>query len=359
MDSKLAIYAENGASIHNIGRILSYDQKINTNYGGILITGINNPLIRNDNLIGLKGYLNSYVNFINDGQIEMGATEHILAIPINIAGLIPTGIIFGDYSKYVINALNSNIENNGTITTGIDKVKKGSYFCDSFGFQEVEFDSSKSINKLETELKEMNVEQIREEYPVGTKIELINMDGESYMYPGLKGEVKSVDDIGQIHMKWENGSSLALNVGVDSFEKIEEKNKISVLLVEPFKEPKMIEIEDDLDAMQEIVGGYIEEYMPFEDDVAIVCNEEGKMRGLPLNRAIYLDSDPGKRNISDIIAGKFFVCYAPPESENFLSLPDDLAKKYDEKFKSPERFFKRDNEIVAIPFKPKSKEMER
>ena len=38
--------------------------------------------------------------------------------------------------------------------------KKGSYFCDSFGFQEVEFDSSKSINKLETELKEMNVEQI-------------------------------------------------------------------------------------------------------------------------------------------------------------------------------------------------------
>ena len=240
-----------------------------------------------------------------------------------------------------------------------DEVKKGSYFCDSFGFQEVVFDSRKSINKLETELKEMNVEQIREEYPVGTKIELINMDGESHMYPGLKGEVKSVDDIGQIHMRWENGSSLALNVGVDSFEKIEEKNKISVLLVEPFKEPKMIEIEDDLDAMQEIVGGYIEEYMPFEDDVAIVCNEEGKMRGLPLNRAIYLDSDPGKRNISDIIAGKFFVCYAPPESENFLSLPDDLAKKYDEKFKSPERFFKRDNEIVAIPFKPKSKEMER
>ena len=122
-NSKLAIYAEDGASIHNIGKILSYDQKINTNYGGVLITGIDNPLIRNDNLIGLKGNLNSFVNFKNDGQIEMGATEHVLAIPVNIAGLIPTGIIFGDYDKYVINASCSNIENNGTITTGIDKVK--------------------------------------------------------------------------------------------------------------------------------------------------------------------------------------------------------------------------------------------
>ena len=81
-DSKLAIYAENGATIHNIGRISSYDQKVNTNYGGVLITGIDNPLKRNDNLIGLKGNKNSYVTFINDSRIEMGATEHILAVPV-------------------------------------------------------------------------------------------------------------------------------------------------------------------------------------------------------------------------------------------------------------------------------------
>src|SRR5699024_6863922 len=42
-----------------------------------------------------------------------------------------------------------------------------------------------------------------------------------------------------------------------------------------------------LEAMQELVGGDIEEYMPFEDEVAIICNEEGKIIGLPLNRAIY------------------------------------------------------------------------
>lgn len=63
--------------------------------------------------------------------------------------------------------------------------------------------------------------------------------------------------------------------------------KISVLLVEPNKYPKMIEIDDTLEAMQGVVGGDIEEYMPFEDEVAIICNEEGKVNGLTPNRAVY------------------------------------------------------------------------
>ena len=44
--------------------------------------------------------------------------------------------------------------------------------------------------------------------------------------------------------------------------------KIKVLLVEPEKYPKEIVIDDSLEAMQEVVGGDIEEYMPFDDDVA-------------------------------------------------------------------------------------------
>ena len=63
--------------------------------------------------------------------------------------------------------------------------------------------------------------------------------------------------------------------------------KISVLLVEPNKYPKMVEIDDTLEAMQGVVGGDIEEYMPFEDEVAIICNEEGKVNGLTPNRAVY------------------------------------------------------------------------
>ena len=171
----------------------------------------------------------------------------------------------------------------------------------------------------------------------------------------MKGTVTHVDDAGQIHMRWENGSSLALNVEVDTFKKIEPEEKISVVLVEPGKYPKLVEIEDTLEAMQETVDGYIEEYMPFDDEVAIVCNEEGKVNGLPLNRAVYGEN----KEILDVIAGKFFIAYAPIESEKFQSMPKDLARKYLEKFKYPERFNQTENGIEAKAYKPVSKDMER
>ena len=132
--------------------------------------------------------------------------------------------------------------------------------------------------------------------------------------------------------------------------------KLSVLLVEPNKYPKMIEIDDTLEAMQAVVEGDIEEYMPFEDEVAIICNEEGKVQGLPLNRAIY---DESSREMQDIICGKFFIAYAPFDSEKFQSLPPELAEKYREKFKYPERFMRTGNEIIAVPFKPIRADKER
>ena len=132
--------------------------------------------------------------------------------------------------------------------------------------------------------------------------------------------------------------------------------KISVLLVEPNKYPKMIEIDDTLEAMQAVVGGDIEEYMPFEDEVAIICNEEGKVNGLTPNRAVY---EENSREMLDIICGKFFIAYAPFEAERFQSIPPDLAEKYRKKFKYPERFMRVNNEIVAVPFKPVRADKER
>ena len=88
----------------------------------------------------------------------------------------------------------------------------------------------------------MNVEKIREMYSEGTQIILQEMRGESQMPYGLKWTVKFVDDAGQIHMSWENGSSLALNIDEDTFEKIEASEIISVILVEPGRYPKLIEI---------------------------------------------------------------------------------------------------------------------
>ena len=65
------------------------------------------------------------------------------------------------------------------------------------------------------------------------------------------------------------------------------------------------------------------------------------------------------REMLDIIFGQFFIAYAPIESENFQSLPKNLAEKYKGKFKYPERITQVNGEIVAVPFKPKTKEAER
>ena len=58
-------------------------------------------------------------------------------------------------------------------------------------------------------LKREEIARLKEKYPKGTPIRLYNMAGETSVPPGSKGIVDYVDDIGQIHMKWENGSCLA------------------------------------------------------------------------------------------------------------------------------------------------------
>ena len=62
--------------------------------------------------------------------------------------------------------------------------------------------------------------------------------------------------------------------------------KIKVLVVEPMKAPYEKEIDDGLRSLQTEVGGSIQAVYPFEEEVALVMNEEGKLEGLPLNRAL-------------------------------------------------------------------------
>ena len=131
----------------------------------------------------------------------------------------------------------------------------------------------------------------------------------------------------------------------------ENRTTIRVILCRPNEMAEVIEMEDSLESMQKMVGGLIEEYMPWEDEVAIICNEEGKMMGLPLNRGIR--SDEGQ--LQDIIAGDFFICYAPIESERFLSMPPDLEEKYKEKFDLPEMFMMENGVIETIKYEPDGK----
>lgn len=62
------------------------------------------------------------------------------------------------------------------------------------------------------------LEQLRKQYPKGTKLQMITMRNEKYpVHPGTVGEVTHIDDMGSIHLKWQNGSSLAIIPEVDSF----------------------------------------------------------------------------------------------------------------------------------------------
>ena len=125
---------------------------------------------------------------------------------------------------------------------------------------------------------------------------------------------------------------------------------IRVVLVEPGKQTRTAEIGASLEALQRTVGGSIEAYYPFAEQVCIVCNEEGKVNGLPLNRAIR-DEDTG--DIADIIAGTFFICDCSGES--FGSLSSEQQKRYLEKYRLPERFFRSRDSIESVPFKPKDR----
>ena len=120
---------------------------------------------------------------------------------------------------------------------------------------------------------------------------------------------------------------------------------MTVLLIEPGKTPRHMEIDGSLTGMQQVVGGYIQAIYPFEDPVALVCNEEAKLLGLPLNRA--LRDDDG--DIYDIVSGTFFLCSAPLDCNGLEDLSDELMEKYRKQFCCPEMFFKFDNTIVCFP----------
>lgn len=90
--------------------------------------------------------------------------------------------------------------------------------------------------------------------------------------------------------------------------------KMRIIIKEPQNAPYVAEIENDLSAMQKIVGGYIETVPFFVEGVLAVCNEEGKLEGLTPNFALGYDT---------IVGTAFFVHLG---AEDFESLSDDEIK---------------------------------
>jgi hypothetical protein len=261
-------------------------------------------------------------------------------------------------------------------------------------------------------------------------------------------EVKSADSV-------DPGFYYCDNFGFQKVDfeppKMTDKVQMRVLLVEPGKLATEAYIGTSLEDMQAIVEGDIEQFMPFEDEIAIICNDEGKMNGMQLNRAVYAEpveteltygelvsrfreAERNGRHISgyivftedsfdkpypieartyvvssqnkafqpnmggysiygssldgsdkcvrlenymeaergghgswkiekcyikedtkeilDIVAGKFFVCAAPADSENFKGLSDEQMQKYLKMFRYPEQFFRVNGKIQAIQYNP-------
>lgn len=123
--------------------------------------------------------------------------------------------------------------------------------------------------------------------------------------------------------------------------------KIVVLIVEPGEHPSLQSIDNTLETLQKIVGGNIEALYPYSDEVALICNETGKMENLPLNRAVYSEES---REMIDIMAGTFIVCGLT--EDNFGGLTPDLSAKYSKLFHMPEVFVRTNDGIIAIPQKP-------
>ena len=104
--------------------------------------------------------------------------------------------------------------------------------------------------------------------------------------------------------------------------------QIRVLYFQPGKYPEERVIEYTLAAMQTLVGGDIQAVYPWsKDNVALICNDSGKLDGLPLNRCI---------EDYDVIAGNFFICGF--SGEEFCSLTDKQFRHYEKLFRDPELF---------------------
>ena len=120
---------------------------------------------------------------------------------------------------------------------------------------------------------------------------------------------------------------------------------MDVLVVEPGYAPYEKSI-NGLDEMQATVGGLIQAIYPYEEQVAIVCNEEGLLQGLDFNRSV-----PGGYGG---VVGTFFICGLG--EEDFCSLTPEQMEKYRKEYHKAEILIgARGNEPITIKVEPKQK----
>lgn len=169
-----------------------------------------------------------------------------------------------------------------------------------------------------------------------------------------RGRSLSVSDIVEI-MHEEDGKAKFYYCDAFGFKKVDfnpertvksplfnDKNRLEVLVVESGKHPIVRKIDNSLASFQRIVGGSIQAVYPYEDPVAIICNEDGKLIGLPANRTLK-NSDGAPY---DIIAGTFLIT-GIGESD-FRSLSEEYQEKYKKMFWYPQMLVQIGNRAIVV-----------
>ena len=209
----------------------------------------------------------------------------------------------------------------------------GSFFVIPSSVHELLFlrdDDGRSVKELDDMVQAVNVQEVQPSD---------RLSDVSYHYDA---ETKTLERSAE----WEERRDREAELSVEPDEHLEETTGLAtmtVLLVNAEEYPKKIEIATGLESLQQAVQGNIEIVYPFDDPVGIICNEEGKLNGMKLNRA--LKNDQGE--IQDILTGPFLVVGLG--AEDFRSLTPDEMKKYEGIFHQPEAFVRMGKGIKSVP----------
>ena len=142
-------------------------------------------------------------------------------------------------------------------------------------------------------------------------------------HPLHRGHSLSVSDV----VLTEDGAFFCDIIGFKSIDFDESKahkpdDLLKIVYVEPNRPPYISEVGNDLKSLQRAVDGHMETvYMG--DSTILICNEEGKVKGMDCNRRVG----------DDVIAGPFFI--VGEDGEDFRSLTDEETERYMERFAQP------------------------
>ena len=189
---------------------------------------------------------------------------------------------------------------------------------------------------LETMVREINRTEVREEDVLSDQVYHYDSEARVFelasVYESKMQEEKAAEENRERNVKTESDDEREAQAGT-----------MTVLLVEPGRYPRPVEMGTELSDLQEAVGGFIQVVYPFEDEVGLILNEEGKLKCLPLNRGLF--DEEGE--MYDVIAGSFLV--AGLTEDGFGSLTPEQLEKYEDLYHQPETFIQMGRKLMAVP----------